>query len=291
MRNMILIPLALLLPLLIGCDVKIDKKALLLRYDERTDTLEGIGINEGICAANKNKIPEATRAIIECLEGQRNLQFGPITRVNFDKNDFSDNPEAMWANRQVVLDSVEIYLDEENRLSGVQHFHVRQFSRVLSIINRCIRQEVLAELGNRASDEPLGEDDLDERSIELMLKSAIQEKPWLRLEGNELVGEIPMSAEYWETIRRIILLESQKKNHQEFFSLMQLILQMNELQWKNDALHLRLSGVITDVVILQSDQDIEYDDGLLHALEDAGYQPVPDIDETSVRSWLQPEEL
>lgn len=287
MRNMFLLPLALLL--LIGCDVKIDKKAILLRYDTVTDTLEGVGINEGISASKDEKVDAACEIIIKCLEGQRHLQFGPFSRVNFDKDDFSNDPEMSWANHQVHLDSAQIYLDGEDRLSGVQRFHVRQFSQVLSILNTKIHQSVLDEVRDRDPDAPIAENELDQLSIDLMVRSAMKRTPWLRLDGSELVGEIPMSAEYWEKFRRIIFDASRTEKPHFFVTLVQLITQMSELHWECNALHFRLGGLIGDVIYLQEDQDLVYDDSLLQALEEAGYHTNPDIDEISVRSWLHPE--
>ncbi|MEC9476918.1 MAG: hypothetical protein VX764_07780 [Planctomycetota bacterium] len=291
MKKMLLIPLALLLLLLTGCEIKIDRRDLLLRYDARSDTLECIGINEGICASKKGDIPKARQAIIECLNGQRTIQLGCFTEIPFDRDDFSACPEVMWANQQVVLDSVKIYLDDEERLSGVQRFHVRQFSQVLAVLNRTLHRNVLEELSHRDLDETRGEGDLDESSIKLMLDSAARNIPWFRLEGDELVAEIPMSREYWDTFRKKLLCATLGNNEASFSSLAQIYLQLSDVQWQNDALHLRLGGLINGTVVVESVANLEYDDGLLHALEESGYSPDPDVTASSVRNWLQPEEF
>ncbi|NRA75399.1 MAG: hypothetical protein HRU16_05600, partial [Planctomycetes bacterium] len=166
MRTRILVPLALLMLFLIGCDVRIDKTALSLKYDPRTDTLEGVAINEGIYTTKDKAIPEATKAIIACLEGKRSIHWGTGMGhcFDFDDEELPSDPDELWANRQLYVDSAHIYLDGEDRLSAVQHFHVSQFSRVLDILNQLINRNILADLSGKEPGEEDGSDgDLDRR--------------------------------------------------------------------------------------------------------------------------------
>ncbi|NRA74826.1 MAG: hypothetical protein HRU16_02705 [Planctomycetes bacterium] len=296
MRTRILVPLALLMLFLIGCDVRIDKSALSLKYDPRTDTLEGVCINEGIFTVKDKAIADATETIIACLEGKRSLHFGTGMGhcFDFDGEELPSDPDELWANRQVYVDSAHIYLDGEDRLSAVQRFHVSQFSHVLDILNQQINRNIIEDL---VDEQPTAEDDsdgdLDQRSIDLMLRSARQGTPWFRLDGNELIGEIPMSQEYWAELRRSILVASLKESNNSFWvSFVQLMAQMSELRWDRDALHFRLGGLIDGVVQLAEDADLDqqYNDLVLQSLEDAGYLTNPDINEDSVRNWLHPQE-
>ena len=129
MRTRILVPLALLMLFLIGCDVRIDKTALSLKYDPRTDTLEGVCINEGIFTVKDKAILCTTETIIDCLEGKRSLYFGYGRHcIDFEDTDPEGEPDLLWANYQMYIDSADIYLDGQERLSAVQRFHVTQFS-------------------------------------------------------------------------------------------------------------------------------------------------------------------
>jgi len=295
MRARNLLPLALLVLFVIGCDVRIDKSALNLRYDPLTDTLEGVCINEGIFTVKDKAIPDATGTIIACLDGKRSLHFGSRMghSIDFDGNDFEGEPDLMWANCQVSIDLADIYLDGQERLSAVQRFHVSQFSRVLDILNQQLNYNILEDL---ADDQPKEEDDsdgaLDQRSIDLMLRSARQGIPWFRLDGNELIGEIPMSKEYWAKLRRFILVTSlDESKDSSWVTFVQLMAQMSELRWDRDAVHFRLGGLIDGVVKFSEDADLDqqYNDLVLKSLEDSGYHTNPEIDEQSVRNWLHPQ--
>ena len=126
-----------------------------------------------------------------------------------------------------------------------------------------------------------------------MLRSARQGIPWFRLDGSELMGEIPMSQEYWAKFRRFVLVASlDESNDSSWVSFVQLMAQMSELRWDRDAVHFRLGGLIDGVVKFSEDADLDqqYNDLVLQSLEDAGYLTNPAINENSVRTWLHPQE-
>lgn len=294
MRTRILVPLALLMLFLIGCDVRIDKTALSLKYDPRTDTLEGVCINEGIFTVKDKAILSTTETIIDCLEGKRSLYFGYGRHcIDFEDTDPEGEPDLLWANYQMYIDSADIYLDGQERLSAVQRFHVTQFSRVLDILNQQLNRNLIEDLVDKQPKEDDSDGEPDQRSIDLMLRSARQGTPWFRLDGNELIAEIPMSQEYWAELRRSLLVSSMKESHKgSWVMLLQLMTQMSELSWDQDALHFRLGGLIDGVVHLEEDADLDqqYNDLVLQSLEDSGYLTNPDINEDSVRNWLHPQE-
>ena len=285
MRISILVPLALLL-LLVGCEVTVDRQALSLRYDYPSDTLEGMCIYEGIAASSKSDLPEALEIVSAYLEGARQIHFGPIgfTEEEMEDTDQSQD-DLIWGKRQVAIDSVHLYLDDEGRLSGAQRFHVSNFSRVLSVLNQNLNREIIEDFQDEES-EPL---EYDARTQELVLRFAQMGWSWVSIEGDEFVFQFPMSLEDWRATQKDFLhwaMEEEPDSGQRL--VLQLLGYVQQMGWEDELITIRLGPVFNGVFHFESFYDEDYDDGLLEEVKKAGYILDSDFDSTKARLALDP---
>ena len=290
MRTSILAPLGLLL-LLVGCDVKIDRQAMSLRYDEHSDSLEGMSIYEGISSTSNASLPKALKQVREYLDGGRKIYLGPICfngEMDFDEDLERTDPsqsELLWANRQVVIDSVHLYLDEKERFSGAQRFHVAHFSRVLSIFNRNVNRTIIEDFQDPESTPP----DADARTRELVLEFALNGGTWLAIEGDEFVFQYPMSFDDWRKTQVDFLSWAMEEKQDHGHRLItQLVGYIQNMGWEDELFTVRLGAVLNGVFHLEIFNDAEYDDGLLEEMKRAGYIFDHDFSSSDARLALDP---
>ena len=110
---------------------------------------------------------------------------------------------------RISLVSHGLFLDEQQQLSGYQHFRVRDFGRVVDLLNQMISAAILDE---NAKGELKPDEVFDSRSIQLMIQRAESGQPWFRLDADGITVDLPFSLETTRTGRRELFHELLKSD-------------------------------------------------------------------------------
>lgn len=300
-----LIPLCLLG--LSSCDIEFPEQELHLSHNAGADTLEMLIVYHGLTAPSDGDeaVESGVEVVKRLMNGEREFMLidWPLyfeidkwerkARKSLENKDkdlhfHEQSQRYLQVAERITLVSHALFLDEEGRLSGYQLFHVRQFSEVVALLNQTISAEVLKERGDSGFE---ADDDMDERTVQLVMERAESGKPWFRVDGDGITVDLPFSLEMTRKGRERLVHELlQSDDDDDEFADMGAVLagSVTSLSFEKE----RMVGVIAPDSPGRYDWTIRnpaasYSEKLLEALQHEGVPVREDLKTDQVRALLK----
>jgi hypothetical protein len=176
-----------------------------VRVRPEDDELHVLEIQRGLQAS---RVETATAAIDELLARRRIwLPGGGPIALDFDRPELAEELRAKYRGAEdlaqrllmcsldVTVERTGLFLEDdgtEKRLGWYRLTRVARFAANLDLLNDLFNFHLRAKL---SSGEALDIPSLDSETLELWRRHAEQEEPWILLEGEALVLEIPVGSE------------------------------------------------------------------------------------------------
>jgi hypothetical protein len=255
----------LLVPLLSACEIRVAEEEIQVRIDPKSDSLDLLLVYHGVSPNGKGRMadPAFRKRALEVIGGWELREHGS-------------------------------FLDEKNRLSAYQVFRVEKLSRLVDLANEAIDRGILDAL-DEGKAVPEG-DEVDARTRELWKARAESGGPWIRLDGAEVVIDVPGSQEAFDRIRkegldeiREVFLEPGNglEDRDPVLALAQLLLHVRRFEVGGDRIVLHLWPMPDGLFRFLTRCDREpYDPALLEAVRKEGIGPDPKLTLEEVRGKL-----
>ncbi len=183
--------------------IRVCRRELWVRNDERRDQLDLLILSEGVGAEDKDD-SHALDLARRTLDGRKIVDLPEWPE--FDLDELATDPdEDLSAEDRLLLQEivsgiqlqwVQAYVDEKGRLSWAQHFRVRGAQKTLDALNRYLR------LVARESDE--GEDLLEIAQARRYREASESDWEFVRFEGAQLRIRLPLiDSKAWELSQEI----------------------------------------------------------------------------------------
>lgn len=171
---------------------QVEEQHLFLRYVAKDDTLLMLEVEHGITGSPA----KAVGAIQIALEGRRIYPpEGGFIHFDLDEVDEAVAPEQKESEadfrefaRHVKVAETCVFIDEDGRLSLLRLTRIEKFQRVVEVLNRTINRDM-------KPDEPFRPKFpiFDAETSKLVRAAVTGGHPWLRIEGEMIVLDVPMS--------------------------------------------------------------------------------------------------
>ncbi len=289
---------------LAACDLVFTGQDIDVRYDAAADRVDLLLVYHGLTTprSNDSAIEKGVRAFERLNAGGREfivLEWPLHFRLDAWADDAAarrSTPHATFIERSIAGDYLQIaerielvareaFLDPEGRLCAYQRFRVRDATLVFAALNRMISRQIL---GSAARGDLHPDDDLDARSIQLLVDQAESGRAWLSLDADGIHVDVPLSDPVLRRLRREVLLELAAER--TFVPLAaELLASATWLRFDDERLRARLTPAPGDDRFRWKFESTvrRYDPSLEAALRERGVTPRRELDLDELRAALR----